>query len=72
MRELRFDGLSPDGSQLVLAGKDGQRYAVTIDEKLEAGRLVDEQARTELATLMAELGELVAAVGEPEDELVAV
>ncbi len=43
-----------------------------VDEKLEAGRLVDEQARTELATLMAELGELVAAVGEPEDELVAV
>lgn len=36
MRELRFDGLSPDGTQLVLAGKDGQRYAVIIDEKLEA------------------------------------
>ncbi len=36
MRELRFDGLSPDGTQLVLAGKDGQRYAVTIDEKIEA------------------------------------
>jgi len=36
MRELRFDGLSPDGSQLVLAGKDGQKYSVTIDERLEA------------------------------------
>jgi hypothetical protein len=36
MRELRFDGLSPDGSRLVLAGKDGQKYTVVIDERLEA------------------------------------
>ena len=36
MRELRFDGLSPDGSRLVMAGKDGQKYTVVIDERLEA------------------------------------
>ena len=36
MRELRFDGLSPDGSRLILAGKDGQKYSVAIDERLEA------------------------------------
>ena len=36
MRELRFDGLSPDGARLVLAGKDGQKYSVVIDERLEA------------------------------------
>jgi hypothetical protein len=36
MRELRFDGLSPDSSRLVLAGKDGQKYTVVIDERLEA------------------------------------
>lgn len=36
MRELRFDGLSPDGTRLVLAGNDGQRYTVAIDERLEA------------------------------------
>ncbi|HEX6887088.1 MAG TPA: septation protein SepH [Candidatus Nanopelagicales bacterium] len=36
MRELTFDGLSPDGSRLVLAGKDGQRYTVEIDERLAA------------------------------------
>jgi hypothetical protein len=36
MRELRFDGLSPDGTRLVLAGKDGQRYTVVIDERVEA------------------------------------
>ena len=36
MRELRFDGLSPDGTRLVLAGNDGQRYTVGIDERLEA------------------------------------
>jgi hypothetical protein len=36
MRELRFEGLSPDGTRLVLAGKDGQRYTVVIDERVEA------------------------------------
>lgn len=36
MRELRFDGLSPDGTRLVLAGKDGQRWSVVIDERIEA------------------------------------
>jgi hypothetical protein len=36
MRELTFDGLSPDGAKLVLAGKDGQRYSVPIDERMEA------------------------------------
>jgi hypothetical protein len=36
MRELRFDGLSPDGDRLVLAGKDGQKYTVVIDERIEA------------------------------------
>lgn len=36
MRELRFDGLSPEGDRLVLAGKDGQKYTVAIDERLEA------------------------------------
>ncbi|MCU0300339.1 MAG: septation protein SepH [Candidatus Nanopelagicales bacterium] len=36
MRELTFDGLSPDGSRLVLAGKDGQKYTVEIDERLSA------------------------------------
>ena len=36
MRELRFDGLSPDGMRLVLAGNDGQKYTVAIDERLEA------------------------------------
>jgi hypothetical protein len=36
MRELTFDGLSPDGARLVLAGKDGQKYTVVIDERMEA------------------------------------
>lgn len=36
MRELRFDGLSPDGAKLILVGKDGQRWSVTIDERIEA------------------------------------
>ena len=36
MRELRFDGLSPDGSRLILAGKDGQKWSVVIDERIEA------------------------------------
>jgi len=36
MREMTFDGLSPDGTRLVLAGKDGQRYTVVIDERVEA------------------------------------
>ncbi len=36
MRELRFDGLSPDGSRLVLAGNDGQKWSVVIDERIEA------------------------------------
>lgn len=36
MRELRFDGLSPDGTKLILVGKDGQRWSVTIDERIEA------------------------------------
>ncbi len=36
MRELRFDGLSPDGTHLVLAGKDGQRWSVAIDERIVA------------------------------------
>ena len=36
MRELSFDGLSSDGTRLVLSGKDGQKYTVAIDERLEA------------------------------------
>lgn len=36
MRELRFDGLSPDGTRLILAGKDGQKWSVVIDERVEA------------------------------------
>lgn len=36
MRELRFDGLSPDGSKLILVGKDGQRWSLAIDERIEA------------------------------------
>ena len=36
MRELKFDGLSPDGTRLVLAGKDGQKWSVVIDERIEA------------------------------------
>lgn len=36
MRELRFDGLSEDGSKLILAGKDGQRWSLVIDERIEA------------------------------------
>jgi hypothetical protein len=36
MRELRFDGLSPDGTRLILAGNDGQKYSVVIDERIEA------------------------------------
>jgi hypothetical protein len=36
MRELRFDGLSPDGTRLILAGKDGQKWSVVIDERIEA------------------------------------
>lgn len=36
MRELRFEGLSDDGSRLVLVGKDGQRWSVLIDERVEA------------------------------------
>ncbi len=36
MRELRFDGLSPDGTHLILAGKDGQRWSVVIDERIVA------------------------------------
>ncbi|MGV1005284.1 MAG: septation protein SepH [Candidatus Nanopelagicales bacterium] len=36
MRELRFEGLSEDGSRLILAGKDGQRWALVIDERIEA------------------------------------
>ncbi len=36
MRELKFDGLSPDGTRLILAGKDGQKWSVVIDERIEA------------------------------------
>ncbi len=36
MRELKFDGLSPDGTTLVLVGKDGQKWSLTIDERIEA------------------------------------
>ena len=36
MRELRFDGLSPDGTRLILAGNDGQKWSVVIDERIEA------------------------------------
>ncbi len=36
MRELRFDGLSQDGTRVLLAGKDGQKWSLVIDEKLEA------------------------------------
>jgi hypothetical protein len=36
MRELRFEGLSDDGTRLVLVGKDGQRWSVVIDERVEA------------------------------------
>ncbi len=36
MRELKFDGLSPDGTTLVLVGKDGQKWSVAIDERIEA------------------------------------
>ncbi|MGB8021608.1 MAG: septation protein SepH [Candidatus Nanopelagicales bacterium] len=36
MRELRFDGLSPDGTRLILSGKDGQKWSVVIDERVEA------------------------------------
>ncbi len=36
MRELRFDALSEDGSKLILIGKDGQRWSLAIDERLEA------------------------------------
>lgn len=36
MRELKFDGLSPDGTRLVLVGKDGQKWSVVIDERIEA------------------------------------
>lgn len=36
MRELRFERLSDDGSRLVLVGKDGQRWSVVIDERIEA------------------------------------
>ena len=36
MRELKFDGLSPDGTRLILAGNDGQKWSVVIDERIEA------------------------------------
>jgi hypothetical protein len=36
MRELKFDGLSPDGATLVLVGKDGQKWSLAIDERIEA------------------------------------
>lgn len=36
MRELKFDGLSPDGSTLILVGKDGQKWSLSIDERIEA------------------------------------
>ena len=36
MRELKFDGLSPDGTTLVLVGKDGQKWSLAIDERIEA------------------------------------
>lgn len=36
MRELRFDGLSQDGTRVLLAGKDGQKWSLVIDDKLEA------------------------------------
>lgn len=36
MRELKFDGLSPDGTTLILVGKDGQKWSLAIDERIEA------------------------------------
>ncbi|HNF84379.1 MAG TPA: hypothetical protein PLE13_10380, partial [Solirubrobacterales bacterium] len=41
------------------------------DEKLEDGRLVDDQARADLTALMAELNELVAVISDQEREAVA-
>lgn len=36
MRELKFDALSPDGTTLILVGKDGQKWSLAIDERIEA------------------------------------
>lgn len=36
MRDLKFEGLSADGMRLVLVGRDGQRWSVLIDERVEA------------------------------------
>jgi hypothetical protein len=36
MRELTFDGLSPDGTTLILVGNDGQKWSLAIDERIEA------------------------------------
>lgn len=41
------------------------------DEKLEDGRLVDDQARADLTALMAELNKLVAVISDQEREAVA-
>lgn len=41
-----------------------------VDEKLEDGRLVDDQARADLTALMAELNELVAVISDQEQEAV--
>jgi chromate reductase len=39
-----------------------------VDEKIESGRLVDDQARADLTALMAELNELVAVIADQEEE----
>ncbi|MCB8916242.1 MAG: NAD(P)H-dependent oxidoreductase [Thermoleophilales bacterium] len=41
-----------------------------VDEKLEDGRLVDDQARADLTALMAELNELVAVIADQDQEAV--
>jgi len=39
-----------------------------VDEKIEDGRLVEDQARTDLTALMAELNELVAVIADEIDQ----
>jgi chromate reductase len=39
-----------------------------VDEKIEDGRLVDDQARADLTSLMAELNELVAVIADQDPE----
>ncbi|HRV60987.1 MAG: NAD(P)H-dependent oxidoreductase [Solirubrobacterales bacterium] len=42
-----------------------------VDEKIEDGRLTDDQARADVIALMAELNELVAVIANPDEEAVA-